>query len=75
MADERLNDSPLSAVHDPWVPVSEDYMVCCQTFPWDAKLLKQHPSLLDAPLLTQMLTGLWIRLTEVTVHSCLTGDR
>ena len=42
---ESLNDSPLSAIHDSWVPVSEDYTVCCQTFPWDAKLLKH----LDRP--------------------------
>lgn len=28
---ESLHDHPLSAVHDPWVPVSDDYRVCCQT--------------------------------------------
>ena len=31
--ESSLNDPPLPAGHNPWVPVSEDYRVCCQTFP------------------------------------------
>lgn len=38
---ESLNNPPLSAVHDHWVPVYEDHAVRCQTFLSDARLLKR----------------------------------